>query len=303
MSAFFVNGASGLIGRTLLPGLLPSRVFALSRQRQDSRRIIWLDGDIMSDGLALSLEHRRILARNVTSVIHLAGNNALSQTIDHARAINTDGTRRLLELTADWPRVTRWVYVSSAFVAGFRTGRIVEADEPAQRLTNAFEESKAEAERLVRATRRDWTIVRLASIACDDVGGHISQFNALHRLLRLSLAGLTPASASPCECVIDAVTAEHAARGISVAATSPDAEQRTLHVCAGAGAMPFTLARTVGVDSEVDRLLTQLTYAKSFDTSLADALLGPAPPVHAFWPAMVSHLMGEACGTASRDES
>ena len=349
MGAIFVTGGSGLIGRRVLALLAESRapkaesrapraesrVYALSRQRQQSGDVLWIDGDLMCDGLALSREHRQVLARDVTTVVHIAANTMFSQTIEQARAINTEGTRRLLELSSSWPRVSRWVYVSTAFVAGLRTGRIVEADDPSLHCVNPYEQSKGEAERLVRSARHDWTIVRPATIVCDDASGSITQYNAVHRALRLYFGGLAAMMPGTDESRVDVITNEYAAHGVALAATSPDVQRRTLHLCAGDGAMPLDelldttyeafrrspqwsrkgIVRPIRADLETYRLferaafdagsdkvkqalrslghfVPQLAYPKTFDTSLADTLLGPAARVSDFWLSMVEHLVG-----------
>jgi nucleoside-diphosphate-sugar epimerase len=336
MSAIFVTGGTGLIGRRVIAMLREAErsVYALSRQPQQSADARWLQGDITCDGLALSPDNRRALQRDVTTVVHIAANTSFTQTLEQARAINTEGTRQVLALSADWPRVSRWVYVSTAFVAGFRTGLIFEEDEPSPRCANAYEQSKGEAEQFVRTARTDWTIVRPATIVCDDESGRITQYNAVHRALRLYFGGLAAMLPGTDESRVDVITNEYAARGVALAATSPDALRRTLHLCAGSGALPLDelldvaydafrhapswrhkgIVRPIRTDLETYRLferaafdagsdrvkkalrslgtfVPQLAYPKTFDTSFADALVGPAAPARSFWLRMVQHLV------------
>ena len=235
----FVTGASGLLGREVTARLRQDpavrKVYTLTRGTSHG-----VHGDLHLDGLGIAADMRARLAREVTTVIHLAANTSFSQTVDEARATNRDGTRRLLELSAHWPHVSRWVYVSTPFVAGLRTGRILE-DEPCgtRGWANAYEQSKAEAEAMVRAARADWAIARPATIVCDDLRGGISQMNAVHRALRLYFGGLAAMLPGTDRSLVDVVTTEYAARGITRVALAPELDRKTFHFCAGDWAMPL----------------------------------------------------------------
>lgn len=239
MKTVFITGATGLIGREVVARVTSdprvARVYALTRKPA----ALGIHGDVQQDGLGITAEARARLAREVTTVVHLAANTSFSQSLEEARATNRDGTRHLLEVSAAWPNVSRWVYVSTAFVAGLRTGRILEEACSDSAWANAYEQSKAEAEALVRATRTDWAIARPATIVCDDLDGAISQMNAVHRALRLYFGGLAAMLPGTDQSRVDVVTTEYAARGIARVVLAPDVEGKTFHFCAGAGAMPL----------------------------------------------------------------
>src|SRR5688572_15641892 len=174
----FVTGATGLVGHEVVARLLASpdveRVYVLARGGTSGSRVTAtpLHGDLRLDGLGIAPDVRARLAREVTTVVHLAANTSFSQSLDEARATNTDGTRRLLQLSDDWTHVSRWVYVSTAFVAGLRTGTILENDPlPVSGWANDYEQSKAEAEGLVRGARADWVVARPATIVAADSPG------------------------------------------------------------------------------------------------------------------------------------
>ena len=251
-SSFFVTGATGLVGRQVVHGLLADprvgQVFVLARDVRrlgivavgDGQRVVPIRGDIMLEGLGIDVAMRRHLAREVTGVVHCAANTSFSQTLEDARGVNRDGTQRLLASSADWPRVDRWLYVSSAFVQGDRTGFVPDDDivAPASWL-NAYEQSKSEAEALVRAARRDWVIARPSTIVCDDLSGSITQVNAVHRALRLYSGGLAAMLPGTDDSTLDVVTTHYVAAGITRMATEPGIAQQTFHLCAGKGAMPL----------------------------------------------------------------
>lgn len=64
---------------------------------------------------------------------------------DEIYAINTEGTRRVLELAAR-AQVTGFNYISTAYVAGSRVGQILEAPEQCSDVNNHYERSKLQAE-------------------------------------------------------------------------------------------------------------------------------------------------------------
>ena len=241
----FITGATGLLGGEVVAQLVSNpgvgTIHALTRAPivGGSPRVVPVAGDVRRDGLGIARAMRDRLAREVTTVVHCAATTSFSQSLDVARATNTEGTRRMLEVTADWPNVRRWVFVSSAFVAGLRTGVIDEADISTGDWANAYEQSKAEAEALVRDARDDWTIARPATVVCDDATGRVSQINAVHRALRLYFGGLAAMLPSAERSVLDVVTTDYAARGIARLVLARDVERRAFHFCAGRGAMPL----------------------------------------------------------------
>ena len=246
-----VTGATGLVGQAVIARLLAdsrvTRVFVLARdpsrlpsaQAADSR-IVPVCGDLLLDALGIDASTRGRLAREVTGVVHLAADTSFSQSLEDARAINVHGTRRLLELSAGWPRVARWLYASTAFVQGDRTGVVADDDGPGLGgWLNAYEQSKAEAESIVRDQRDDWVIARPSTIVCDGLAGTITQVNAVHRALRLYFGGLAAMLPGTDASTLDVVTTEYVADGIARLARAPGVERQTFHLCAGAGAMPL----------------------------------------------------------------
>lgn len=253
-----VTGATGHIGSlavrrwAALPGAprLVVLVRDQARWRAAARRLglapdaaTALAGDVTREGVGLDRAARGWLARHATAVVHLAADTVFARPLDEARRVNRDGTRNLLEVAAACPHVTRVAFVSTAFVAGRRTGHIPESADGAATeavgWVNAYEQSKAEAEALVRAARRDHVIVRSSTVACDDVGGAVTQRNAVHRALRLchdGLAAMIPAAAGS---ALDVVPADYVADGVARIALRAGVDGQTVQLCAGAGAMPL----------------------------------------------------------------
>ncbi len=254
-----VTGATGLLGTDLVrrwtkSSSMPRCIAVLVRDRARwdavARRlalphdaVVVLEGDVTREGLGLAPDARAWLARRATAMLHLAADTTFSRPLDQARRVNRDGTAHVLALAADCPHVARVAYVSTAFVAGRRTGRVAESADGAATeqigWVNAYEQSKAEAEALVRAARQDWVILRSSTIACDDTSGVVTQRNAVHQALRMFHDGLAAMIPGVPDSVLDVVPTDYVADAIARLALRRDLDGTTVQLCAGAGAMPL----------------------------------------------------------------
>jgi len=153
---------------------------------------------------------------------------------------HVDGTRALLAFAEGCPNLERIACFSTVYVAGRSTGCFGEGDIGGQDgFVNSYEQSKAEAEALVRAARQDWVILRSSTIACDDTSGAVTQRNAVHQALRLFHDGLAAMIPGVAESVLDVVTTDYVSDAIARLALRDDVDGETVHLCAGAGAMPL----------------------------------------------------------------
>jgi thioester reductase-like protein len=252
--SILLTGATGLLGRDVLARLLAEyprlhavvlvrdakRWAACARDLPFAERITPIVGDLCADGLGLDALARQQVRRSVTGIVHVAADTTFSRPIEQARAVNTEGTRRVLELASECASPLRMVFVSTAFVAGKRVGVIGENDgEHTASWANAYEQSKYEAEALVRAHADDWAIFRSSTVVCDDVDGRVTQLNAVHRALQLYRNGLAAMMPGVAGSTVDAVTTSYVGRAIAELAFSEDVSRKTVHLCAGAGALPL----------------------------------------------------------------
>jgi long-chain acyl-CoA synthetase len=253
-----VTGATGLLGGELVRRWTAAgtrrQIAVLVRDRARweaaARRLALphdavavLEGDVTREGLGLGRAERTWLATRATAMVHLAADTIFSRPLDQARQVNRDGTAHLLALAADCPHVARVAYVSTAFVAGRRTGLVPESAAGAATeqigWVNGYEQSKAEAEALLRDARRDWVILRSSTIACDDPSGVVTQRNAVHQALRLFHDGLAAMIPGVAESALDVVPADYVSDAIARLALRDDVAGETVHLCAGTGAMPL----------------------------------------------------------------
>lgn len=136
-----ITGATGFVGQALLDAAQFGgiAVRALARRPQQPRAgVEWIMGDLEAD------DALRQLVRGADAVIHVAGVvNAVDPTAFETG--NVIGTLALIE-AAKAEGVERFICVSS-----------LSAREPG---LSAYGASKAKAEKLVKASGLDWTIVR-----------------------------------------------------------------------------------------------------------------------------------------------
>ena len=154
-------------------------------------RVEAIEGDITLDRLGLSPEAYDDLARRVTHVVHCAAAVRFDSTLEDARAINTRGTERMIAFArraAELGRLDRFDYIGTAYVAGSRRGIVRENElDFAQGFSNAYEQSKFEAEKLVRAEigRMPVTLFRPSVIVGDSQSGSTNNFRGFYAPLRL----------------------------------------------------------------------------------------------------------------------
>ncbi|HEV8176274.1 MAG TPA: SDR family oxidoreductase, partial [Gemmatimonadales bacterium] len=136
-----ITGFPGFIGKRLVKALVGARPKAgiaclvlpeLEAQAREaaaeigSKRIEIITGDIATRGLALGEKDRERLIEEMTQVYHLAAIYDLAVPIEAAEKVNVEGTGNVLEFCAAAKVLERLDYVSTAYVAGKRTGIIYE---------------------------------------------------------------------------------------------------------------------------------------------------------------------------------
>lgn len=201
MSLLLMTGFPGFLGSALLPRLLARRpgdralcvvqAQHLSTARQRVRelevdhpdvtgRIDLAEGDITRPGLGLDGPARGALD-SVTEVWHLAAVYDLAVPPEIARRVNVDGTAEVLALARSLPALRRLQYVSTCYVSGQYAGEFGEdALDEGQRFRNHYEETKFEAELLVRKAMADGlpaTIYRPGIVVGDSRTGQTQKYD------------------------------------------------------------------------------------------------------------------------------
>lgn len=207
-SVHLVTGYPGFIGRRLIGRLVEDlrgkqdRIVLLvqaasaRKAREDLARLgasnaEVVEGDVERMHLGLSGAEFKDLCRSVTDVWHLAARTHLGAGRSEMRRVNVEGTRNVLDLALAAKRLRRMNHFSSAYVSGDRVGVILE-DELAmgQRFRNAYEETKFQAEALVRRAQEEIpaTIYRPSIVVGDSRTGEIDRFEGPYALAILLVA-------------------------------------------------------------------------------------------------------------------
>ncbi|MFH8290816.1 SDR family oxidoreductase [Streptomyces sp. NPDC018059] len=201
-------------------------------------RLHCLSGDVSRPRLDLPPAHYRRLAERTTAVWHCAADISLSASLDALRATNVAGTAHVLELAEYAGQGCRVTHISTAFVAGRRReGWIAEAElDDSPGFETAYEQTKFEAERLVRAwaqrRQRPVTVLRpsvLVTGSRPEEGEPQHPFSAVGRSTGSTGDGFPEGATGrvrlplPPECTLNAVQVEYAVQAmLRLAARAPD---------------------------------------------------------------------------------
>lgn len=145
-------------------------------------------GDTCQRELGLSEAQREALRGKLDMIIHCAASISFNPKKDfELQAANVDGLRHMMALVegTDIPLY----HVSTAYVAGMHSGRVMEHDLLDTACKNTYERTKREAERIFReaieAGEIRGAIFRPSIIVGATEGGLISQFHNFYSILRM----------------------------------------------------------------------------------------------------------------------
>lgn len=251
MATYFVTGYPGFIGKRLVAHIArtdrESKLYVLVQPKflKDAQKDVAalenpqveiLTGDVVDMHLGLSGDEYRKLSEQVTDIFHLAAISYLGVPKETAWRVNVDGTRNMLELARDCAALHRFNHVSTCYVSGDRVGVIAEDElDVGQAFRNAYEETKFQAEKLVRraASGLPVTIYRPSSVVGDSKTGEIDRFEGPYYMgmllvmsplavpLPLPGDGVAPLNVVPVDYVIDALW---------TLSRDPRAEGKTFHL-------------------------------------------------------------------------
>ncbi|MFT5430818.1 MAG: thioester reductase-like protein [Myxococcota bacterium] len=147
-----------------------------------------LVGDVALMDLGLTGPEVRNLLREVEVVYHTATVQTREGRPQDAWTVNVDGTRSVVELALGADRLTRFAFLSSAFVSGDRRGVVLEEElERSQAFRTQFERAKFEAEKILRRVAADMpvSVFRPSLIVGDSQTGEFDQTDdPYHMMLR-----------------------------------------------------------------------------------------------------------------------
>ena len=248
-----LTGATGMVGREVLrraaadprfdrvlclirPSASQSAEVRLEQLAQendiDSSRLSALSGDVTEP--ALGVDSRDLAT--VTTVIHCAATVSFDLPLEQAREINVGGTAHLLEACREMPRLRRIDTVSTCYVAGKRTGLIMESDlEHDAGFHNTYEQTKYESEQLLREAMAELPIAvhRPSIVVGDSRTGATGAWKVLYWPLKVIARGRLPVIPYDPDCRLDIVPVDFVADAILTLSNDAQTIGGTFHLAAG----------------------------------------------------------------------
>lgn len=274
--ALLLTGVTGGLGGELLPRLLaaePDRPVILPiRAETEARlahrvanlvdwcgltaaeraRLIPVRSDVCSPGLGFGALADAV-AERVGDIFHLAANVGFDVPLEQSRRDNVDSTRNVLDfarVAAGAGTLRRLNYVSTAFVCGRRSGRLLESElNCGQGFLNGYEQAKMEAEELVAAAMGELpvTVYRPSQIVGNSVDGRLRKFFGFYDFLRLALENRLRVVLADPDARMDFVSVDYVAGGMLHLSRLEAAVGQTYHFVGG-------LDRSLSVRQIVDVL-------------------------------------------------
>ena len=242
-----MTGASGLIGGALLKALLGNGdtevccvLRAGSAAHLDQRRTELADhqglsddetarltavaGDIERPQWGLDAGDAVNAGAPITEIVHCAASTRFDLDLEVARGVNVEGVVHLVELARSLGSSVEHVHhVSSAFAVGRTDDTVVGPDVVARgRWRNSYEQSKWEAEEVLRSSPLPVTVYRPSIVVGDSRTGVTPHFRVLYEPMKWIARGVT--DVVPCDPSIrlDVVPVDFVAAAIAVLSEQSD---------------------------------------------------------------------------------
>ncbi len=243
------DGDSARRGEALLVAVVAPEVLANARDR-----VRFVRADLERPRFGLDEAAYRALVVETGAVIHGAAAVSFTLPLEEARAINVEGTRRVLDFCAE--AGARLDYIGTAYVAGERSGRVLEGElDVGQSFRNTYEQTKMEAEKLVqsRFVSQPIAVFRPSIIVGDSSTGRTSSFKVLYWPLKIYGSGLWRVVPGRASTPVDIVPSDFVVQALVHLRKSERSLGRVHHLTAGAersatlGQLSSLAARFFGV--------------------------------------------------------
>jgi hypothetical protein len=201
-------------------------------------------------------------------VIHSAATVRFDHSLDEARRINVEGTRRVLDFAAGMRQLRSLAYVGTAYVAGERSDLVRESElAVGQSYRNTYEQTKAEAEALVRSRLGSvpGVILRPSIIVGDSRTGVTSSFKMMYWPLKIYARRLWRTVPGYPDAVLDIVPVDFVAASVArLAFDGPPSAARSTSARGRAAAPPFS--RSPGVRQSTSTHRKRATSIQNFSS-------------------------------------
>lgn len=249
-----VTGATGLVGTEVVAQLLSttnSKIYVLVRAKteedaENRLRALWWGNDILVNAIGKRVhvitgditKPLEIKHMDITHVIHCAAETGVQKSRSELRNINIDGTRHVVRMAELLPQLQCFIHVSTAYVAGTQSGIILEEGPMATQFYSQYEQSKAEAEKIVRASTLPYIICRPGMIVGNSQTGHTRNFNTVYYVLKLILLGKLRVLPLSSKQTVNLIPVDYVAQQVVKLAFMPDAEGHTFHLTPPIDSLP-----------------------------------------------------------------
>src|SRR5215472_2299032 len=268
-----LTGASGVVGRALLPRLRDFDVACLvHRSPVSGPNVTAVPGDIAKPMLGLAEQAYVELAARVDAVIHCAAVTDFGRTDGSLEATNIAGTEHVAAFAAAADAVL--YYVSTAFVH-------TTVDGDRGRTAIGYASSKLAGEQVVRSSGVPHVILRPSVVIGDSVTGEIAAFQGLHQVAAGIFAGIVPLIPFDPGWPIDFVPVDVVADTIACVVENRVSEgefwisagDKALRLDEGV-AVVVELARVLGASIDVPRFVPPDMFDRLIGPVFLDALPG-----------------------------
>ena len=232
-----------------------------------------VEGDITKPGLGIVADDLATIREEVTDVFHLAAVYDLAVAKDVAHAVNVRGTENVNGLVRSLPNLRRYNYISTCYVAGKRTGHILETElEHDAGFRNHYEETKYLAELSVEKLKIDipTTIFRPSVVVGDSRTGETAKYDGIYYLihyLRKSPSLLRLLNVGNKKVRLNLVPVDFVVEGIAALSNDEAAIGKTIAL-----ADPHPLA-TADIFNSITRELCGKTSAFALPASVTERML------------------------------
>ena len=191
------------------------------------------------DRLGIGGSARSILD-DVSVIVHAAADTRFAAPLDELRSANVSGSIVMCRLAAECRHLRQFLFVSTACVAGRRSGVISEntMDDSAG-FANAYEQTKWEAEQAAIASELPLRIARLSTCVGSHETGYVHRLGALHHMLRWTARGLVPMIPGTAESGLDLISTDVAAAWLARACARSIDRLDICHVALGTERIPL----------------------------------------------------------------
>jgi thioester reductase-like protein len=273
-----LTGATGVLGSALLKQLRATPVTCLIHRAVPddlSEAHSSTRGDLTERRLGQSPSAYADLARRANVIVHAAATTDFTDEPAAIRALNVEGTERILEFaaTAQAPLV----YVSTAFVDRLEKALFTSMENRSSLGRNAYLESKRASEQLVTASGIPHAIVRPSVVIGDSATAEMTRTQGLHMMLKAFCEGVLPFVPMAAQSRIDFVPQDFVAAAIAGLALAPPERlpAETLWITAGCEAVTVEQMVEICLEAMAARGMSAPS-PRYFDQETLDRLIVPA---------------------------